>query len=291
MITVFTPTYNRSKTLSRLYQSLIGQTDKNFEWLIIDDGSTDNTEEVVRGFIAEGKLDINYVKRENWGLSQTINQGVDLAKGDIFFRIDSDDFATLDSIELINKNWHIVEADEKLCGLVFLKESLVSSQSPYSPFTDNFRTNFFDFRNIYKGKGDMAEVVRTDVLKKYKLPKFGDEKFCPEGLMWNRIALDYDAVYIPKVIYRFEYIEDGFTQNVRRNLRRNPKGISTFFSEIFDHKTRFPYFLKNSISYWRYAFVNGNGFLANFKKVPFLVSFLGMAPGFLLCKIDGFSLK
>lgn len=287
MITIFTPTYNRAKTISRLYQSLMEQTDNRFEWLIIDDGSTDNTEEIVQSFISEGKLKINYVKRENWGLSQTINQGVELAKGDIFYRIDSDDFATTNAVELIYKNWHLVEADDKLCGLVFLKQSLVQSQSPYCPFTENFRTNFFDFHNIYGGKGDMAEVIRTDVFRKYKLPKFEGEMFCPEGIVWNRMAADYDVIYIPQTIYMFEYIEDGLTQNVRRNLRRNAKGVSTFFAEIFDHKTRLPFYLKNAISYWRYAFVNGRGLNENLRAVPTMVTVFGIVPGYLLSLLDG----
>lgn len=291
MITIFTPTYNRSKTISRLYQSLLDQTDSRFEWLIIDDGSTDNTEEIVRSFMAEGRLDINYVRRENWGLSQTINQGVELAKGDIFYRIDSDDFATTNAVELIYQNWHLVEADDKLCGLVFLKQSLVQNQSPYCPFTENFRTNFFDFHNIYGGKGDMAEVIRTDVFRKYKLPKFEGEKFCPEGIAWNRMAIDYDVIYIPKTIYMFEYIEDGLTQNVRRNLRRNAKGVSTFFAEIFDHKTRLPFYLKNAISYWRYAFVNGRGLSENLRAVPTMVAVIGMLPGYLLSAFDGWRVK
>ncbi len=291
MITIFTPTYNRAKTLPRLYQSLLDQTDQRFEWLLIDDGSMDETETLVRSYIEEGKLDIRYIKRENWGLSQTINQGVELAKGEIFFRVDSDDLATTDAVEQIYRNWSLVEADEKLCGLVFLCGALVANQAPYSPFSENVRTNFFDFRNLHGGRGDMSEVIKTEVLRKYPLPKFGDEKFCPEGVMWNRIALDYEAIYIPKAIYLFEYIEDGFTKNARRNLRRNAKGTTTFYAEIYRHKVRPLYYLKNAVSYWRYAFLNGRGLGANIKAVPFAATLFGLVPGFLLCQLDGARLK
>lgn len=291
MITIFTPTYNRSKTLPRLYQSLVEQTDNRFEWLLIDDGSTDNTEELVRSFIAEEKVTIHYVKRENWGLSQTINQGAELANGDIFFRIDSDDYAPKDAVETIYKNWHMVEADDKLCGLVFLKEALVANQSTFCPFTENFRTNFFDYHNVYGGYGDMAEVIRTEVFRKYPLPKFGDEKFCPEGVMWNRMAMDYDAVYIPKAIYLYEYIEDGLTKHVRSNLRRNANGTTTYFAEIFQHNTRLPFYLKNAISFWRYAFSNGKGIGENMKQVPLFVTLFGLVPGYMLNLMDGLRLK
>lgn len=286
MITVFTPTYNRVQTLERLYRSLVEQTDNRFEWLVIDDGSTDGTEALISSFINEGLLKINYVKRENRGLSRTLIQGVELAQGDIFFRIDSDDFAPSNAIELIYADWGLVEADERVCGLVFLKEALKKGQEPFSPFREKTRTNFFDFHNIYGGKGDMAEVIRIDVLRKYMATTFGDEKFYPEGIIWNRISFDYDAIYIPKVVYKFEYISDGLTKNVRRNMRRNAIGFSCYYAEIFHHNVRLPFYVKSSISFWRIALVNGKGFMENFRSVPFFSSLVGLLPGVLLCIYD-----
>lgn len=288
MITVFTPTYNRAKTLPQLFESLLEQTDKRFEWLIIDDGSEDNTGELVNEFLGKTDFVIRYVKQENMGLSQTLNRGADLADGDIFFRVDSDDFVTSDAIELIYSNWHLVEADDKLCGLVFKKESLKADQCVYCPFTDNFRTNFFDYHNLYGGKGDMAEVIRTDIIRLYKLPKFGDEKFCPEGIMWNRMASHYDVIYVPKPIYKFEYIRDGFTMNARQNLKRNAMGASTFYAENFDHDMKPLYYLKNAILFWRYAFSNGRGLKSNYHSLPLPATVVGLPIGGLLNLYDRF---
>lgn len=292
MITVFTPTYNRAKTLPRLYESLISQTDKRFEWLIIDDGSTDSTEDLVRSYMKDSPFEIRYVKRENWGLSQTLNQGAELAKGDIFFRIDSDDYATPDAIETIYSNWYIVEKDESLCGLVFLKKSFSDDGGIPCPFTENIRCNFFDYRNLYISNMDMAEVIRTDVMRMYKLPKFNGEKFCPEGVMWNRMSLKYDAIYIPYPIYMYKYIEDGFTMNVRRTLKKNPMGASTFFAEVFHHSDmRILFYVKNAISYWRYALINGRSWKEKLCAVPVWVIVLGLFAGSLLCMYDSVKIK
>lgn len=286
MITVFTPTYNRAKTLTSLYNSLTRQTDQRFDWLIIDDGSTDETSDLVESFQREGKIDITYIKRENWGLCKTLNQGVSLCRGDIFFRVDSDDFVQDNAIERIYHYWHYVEEDKKVCGLVFLKIQTNSQYTGYHPFTKDFRTNFFEYRSKYGGVGDRAEVIRTDVMRNYPIPLYGEEKFCPEGLMWNRIAKDYDAVYISEGIYVCEYMEGGLTKSVRKNLMRNAKGATHYYAEIFQHKNSVFYYIKNSISFWRCAAFNGYGFVKNFSMLPLGANILGLFPGLLLSVLD-----
>ncbi|HOI27015.1 MAG TPA: glycosyltransferase family A protein [Paludibacteraceae bacterium] len=290
MITVFTPTYNRANTLTRLFESLKQQTDKRFEWLIIDDGSTDETKELVNSFIQENVIDINYIKRENRGLSATINQGVQLAKGDIFFRIDSDDFATLDAIEKIYKNWHLTQK-ESVCGLVFFKIKTDGFHTGFHPFSSNFETNFFDYRNKHKGVGDRAEVIKTEVMREFPFPKYREEKFCPEGLVWNRMAKKYNAIYIAEDIYVCEYQEGGLTNSVLSNLRKNALGGTNYYAEIFSFKVTPFYYIKNAISFWRYAFYNGNSFLSNMKMLPLLASVIGFVPGVLLSLFDSIRLK
>ncbi len=286
MVTIFTPAYNRAKTIPRLYESLLNQTDKRFEWLVIDDGSTDNTEELIRSYIEEGKLDIQYIKRENWGLPKTINQGMDLAKGDVFFRIDSDDFATNDAVELIYANWSLVESDEKLCGIAFQKEDISHTHVPYCPFKENIRSSFTDYYYRQGGSGDLAAVMKTAVFRKYKLPIFGEERFCPEGIIWNRISSEYDVMFIPRAIYLCEYCDDGLTTNSKEYLRRNAVGTTTFFSEMFDHKLSPFHYVKTSMSFWRFAFLNGKGFVKNFQSVPFGASFFGLPFGIIIFLYD-----
>ncbi|MFA6884794.1 MAG: glycosyltransferase family A protein [Paludibacteraceae bacterium] len=290
MITVFTPTYNRAKTLERLYESLKQQTDKRFEWLLVDDGSSDNTQEIVDSFIRENIIDINYIWQENQGLNAAINLGVQLAKGEIFFRIDSDDYASTDAIEKIFKYWNLIDS-EHICGLVFSRKMSNEEQEGFYPLRDITQTDFFSYRNTYKGRGDMAEVIKTSVMKEFPFPKFREEKFCPEGLIWNRMAEKYNAIYIPEYIYICEYIEGGLTNSVRSNLRKNALGTTTYYSEIFRFKTRPPFYIKSAISFWRYASCNGNTLLRNIRMLPLTATLIGITPGLLLYLFDSFHIK
>lgn len=286
-ITVFTPAYNRAKTLPALYDSLKRQTDKRFDWLVIDDGSTDETPQLFDAYMQEGVLDITYIRRENRGLCRTLNQGVELCKGDIFFRIDSDDYATDDAIEQIYQHWHMVEENDKVCGLVFLKIQTNAKRTGYHPFSAPTQTNFIEYRNKYGGVGDRAEVVRTDVMRQFPIPLYGEEKFCPEGLMWNRMAKVYDAVYINRDIYVCEYMEGGLTNSVRSNLKRNAKGATHYYSEIFLYNPSLFYYVKNAISFWRYARFNGYGFVKNWRMLPTPANLIGVLPGLMLSVADG----
>jgi glycosyltransferase involved in cell wall biosynthesis len=117
LITVFTPTYNRAKLLKRLYDSLCVQTFTDIEWLIIDDGSVDNTEKIVNGFIAENKIGIRYIKQRNGGKHRAINHGVREAKGELFFIVDSDDWLPEDSLETINKYYQGIKDDKSFAGI------------------------------------------------------------------------------------------------------------------------------------------------------------------------------
>lgn len=113
MITVFTPSYNRAYLLPRLFEALKNQTDKRFEWLIVDDGSEDNTKEIVEKFQHENSLNINYQRKQNGGLNSAYNFAVSHTQNEIFFRVDSDDSVLPDAIEQIYENWHFVQDDKK----------------------------------------------------------------------------------------------------------------------------------------------------------------------------------
>ena len=121
LVTIFTPTYNRARLLKRLYESLKEQSDKDFEWVIVDDGSKDNTKEVVEDFIKEDIIPIKYLKKENEGKHIAINLGCDMAEGELFFIVDSDDYIPKDSIEQVKKDWEKYRENKSIAGLVYLK--------------------------------------------------------------------------------------------------------------------------------------------------------------------------
>ena len=285
MITVFTPTYNRAYILPKLYESLCNQTCKDFEWLVVDDGSTDETFLLLEKWKAERKINVNYQFKQNGGLNSAYNFAVSMTNNEIFFRVDSDDSIKKNAIEEIKSNWHLVKDNENLCGLVFLSVYKDGKIVGKHPFNKNTESNFFEYRNKFGAIGDRAEVIKTAVLKKYPFPKFGNEEFCPEGLMWNRIAKNYNAIYLNIPIYEREYIADSITTNVVATLKKNAIGATAYYSELLNMRPRFSYFIKNSLLFWRYAFFNKKKFIENLRMIP-VFSWFFIIPAFGILIID-----
>ncbi len=222
MITVFTPTYNRVKKLKELYKSLISQTNQDFEWLIVDDGSTDNTLEYLKKIQEEKIIKIRYEKQENSGKHIAFNKGISLARGKVFICVDSDDTLTSNAIERIAFYAKKYEKEKNLCGFCFLKgydqNRAVTNEYKSHEFRENYNTYIIN-GNF---QGDKCEVFYTDVLKKYSFPKLGSEKFLAEGFLWSRIARSYDTIFINEIIYLCEYLEDGLSRSGRALRVRNP---------------------------------------------------------------------
>lgn len=248
MITIFTPTYNRAYILPKLYESLCNQSSKDFEWLVVDDGSTDETSELLKNWQTENKITINSIYRENGGKSTAINLGVQNAKGKLFFIVDSDDFLTANAVETIL-------TDEKKS----LHENIAFSVAGYCYRRRNYRTgsvisssdlalpgcaSSLELAFKYKMAGDKAEVFYTDVLKKFPFPDLPNNKFVPEALVWYRIAnAGYKLILKDEAIYQCDYIADGYTQNFMSNLRKNCSGFALFYKECLFYK-EIPAFVK-----------------------------------------------
>lgn len=223
-ITVFTPTYNRAYCLERLYKSLKKQTFKDFEWVVVDDGSTDNTENLIQKFIKEAPFfPIKYYKKENGGKHTAINYGVYKLNSYLTFIVDSDDFLPKDSLENINIIEESIKEKEKfagVCGLI--------SHFDGKKIGDSFNDDFKDLTSIefrqQGGSGDKAEVFYTDILKKYPFPLFDGEKFVTESIVWNKIAKDgLKLRYFNKCVYLCEYLDDGLTKAGWSLYAKNPK--------------------------------------------------------------------
>ena len=225
MITVFTPTYNRAHTLTALYQSLQVQSNKDFEWLIIDDGSTDSTQELVSGFISESKLIIRYERIPNGGKHRAINRGTELAHGEIFFIVDSDDWLTSDALEKI-KQWfvEISQIEGKFAG-VSGQKGTDATHALGTTFSGHSADVLYFDRTRYNIRGDKAEAFYTDVLRRYKFPEFTGENFITEAVVWCKIAQDgYVLRYFNDIIYICEYLADGLTKNATARRIKNIHG-------------------------------------------------------------------
>ena len=261
MITVFTPTYNRAKLLSRLYKSLCKQTYRDFEWIIVDDGSVDDTHDVVESFMngnddenGSNNFPIRYFYQENGGKHRAINRGVREAKGEVFFIADSDDWLPVNALGIVNDQYEKIADDKQLagiCGLDAYEDGRIAGSG--FPFDEKVATTI-EIRNQYGVVGDLKEVFKTDVLKEFSFPEIDDEKFCPEVLVWNRIANKYDLLFFNHVIYTVEYQNDGITSNIVNVRMKSPIASMMCYQEMNELDIPFFQKMKAAINYWRFRF-------------------------------------
>ncbi len=246
-ITVFTPTYNRAYILENLYRSLQRQTFRNFEWLVVDDGSADGTEELFKRWQQEeNSFPIRYVKQENGGKCRAINRGLTLARGKLFFTVDSDDYLTDDALEKIAAWEAALPKDQNFCGFAG-NMGTAPDATPNKPLPEAyFDGSAFDRYGIVEG--ERASVFYTEIHRRYLYPEFPGEKFMTEAVAWNRMAHDGCHMrFYNDIICIYEYKKDGLTKAGYDLFLNNPQGTALFFRE----KARFfRYPLKTRLGMW-----------------------------------------
>jgi glycosyltransferase involved in cell wall biosynthesis len=250
MITILTPTYNRCDLLSQIYQSLCQQTSPDFEWVIVDDGSQDGTGDVVDGMLEAANFPLHYFYKENGGKHTALNFGVRKAKGELVLILDSDDQLPPNAVENIEKAYAEVRGDEAfagVCGYMAHRDGQVIG----SPVIDS-DINTIDLRYQLGVGGDMAEVFRKDILLKYPFPEIKGERFCPEVLVWNRIAQNYKMRVFSKVIYFRDYLDGGLTSNIVRIRMKSPVASMMTYQEITTYNVPFKVKVRAAINYWRF---------------------------------------
>lgn len=240
-ITVFTPTYNRAYILHNLYNSLNKQTFREFEWLIVDDGSSDNTAELVREWIDEiDTFFIRYYRQENGGKHRAVNYGVQLAQGEIFFVVDSDDYLTEDALAKINQWFKEIEHDTSIVS-VAANKGWSATETDNEFFCETYLDKTFLDMDTYQenGKyvlrGERAIAFYTEILRKYPYPEFSGEKFLTEAIVYNRIAHDgYKTRFYNDIIWLYKYLEDGLSAEGTEIYLKNPYGYALWFCERAD---------------------------------------------------------
>lgn len=252
MLTILTPTYNRKETIKKLYSSLVLQTDYNFQWLIIDDGSIDNTKEVVSEF-DNSKFQIDYFFKENGGKHTALNFFHQYIKGSWVFVVDSDDLLTKYAVEMVNSYIEKYDCNKKIGSFAFLKSDSEGRILALQIYKEDYISNAIDYRINRNIRGDQAEVYRTDILKKFKFPVFKDEKFLGEDYLHINAAYIFDTVYVNKIIYIAEYRADGLTKAGRRMRIQNPLGGMLRGSLYFSNRFKLKYRIKGMILYICYG--------------------------------------
>ena len=272
LITVFTPTYNRAHLLPRVYESLCKQTFRDFEWVIVDDGSVDDTKDVIDKLTMDNgqltivsntadneklsiincQFSIRYLYQKNGGKHRAINRGVKEARGGLFLILDSDDTLPERSLEIINHYYQQIKDDALfggVCGYMAHHDGTVIGHGCDVPVLD---TNSIDLRYKYHVVGDMLEVFRTAVLREIPFPDIEGEKFVPEALVWNRIACKYKLRVFHEVVYYRDYLDGGLTDKIVRIRMTSPIASMMTYAELNSYDIPFMSKVKAAINYWRF---------------------------------------
>ena len=237
-ISVLTPTYNRATLLKKLYNSLIENSKYNvdIEWLIMDDGSKDNTKKIVEDFIKEKKIEIKYYYQENQGKMVALNKLVGQASGELIIDCDSDDYFTEDAFDIISKAFLENKNTENVYGICFLKYNQ-NGENMGNSFRKN-KTTMFDSYFKEGETGEKSIVFYSNIRKKYchKLEK--NEKFITEARLYHELDLKYCIICVNKPIMICEYQNEGYSKNILKNFKESPFGYFEYFKEIFMHSMK-----------------------------------------------------
>jgi glycosyltransferase involved in cell wall biosynthesis len=231
LLTVFTPTFNRAYCLHKCYQSLVRQTNKNFRWLIIDDGSTDNTNELVEKWRKENLIEIDYYWQENKGMHGAHNAAYELIETELNVCIDSDDYMPDDAVEKILSYW-AQYGSEEVSGIIGLDASLNGEVIGNLFPPDLKKSTLFNLYHKHGVYGDKKLVYRTELTKQYPYPIFKDEKYVGLAYKYHMLDTKFEMLLLNEVLCRVEYLPDGSSQNMLKQYLKNPKGFAFYRKEL-----------------------------------------------------------
>lgn len=249
MVTVFTPAYNSKKTIERLYNSLLSQTNSNFEWVVVNDGSTDDSDALLEDLISKAPFKTVYVRTENGGKYNAYNKGLQLAGGDYFICVDADDYLPEYAIEKITDTFCAISDTTDCCGIAALKEILGQGIETIAKFpTDGEILTLEKIEFEYKTAGEKTYVFKTALVKDILFPDILPEKFFPELYLYDEIASKYKFLTCNTVLTICEYQPDGYTGNYRKLMINNPTGFAYLYGmralRAKNFKTRFAMFAR-----------------------------------------------
>lgn len=291
--TVVTPTYNRAHLIARVYESLCAQTLRDFEWIILDDGSTDNTQSLAEEFRLSAPFPIRYHYQKNSGKHVAINRSVEMAKGELLVILDSDDWLAHDALASMKDVWESIPHEERrgFAGVVglysFPHGAVVGTPFPRSPLD----TSAVELQVRFRVQGDKFGANRLDVMREFPFPEdLG--RFVPESLVWNRIARQYKLRCVNRVWAYTEYQPDGLSARMLENRISSAGAARLYYQELYMHlldmqgggtSVRF----KTGVNYVRFSLHAGIP-LRNVAADAFSlgIGFTSILPGWLLYQRD-----
>ncbi|NLX92394.1 MAG: glycosyltransferase family 2 protein [Clostridiales bacterium] len=227
LLTVFTPTYNRAYILPKCYESMKRQSCKDFVWLVVDDGSTDNTGHLVQRWQAENNgFELRYIFQENQGMHGAHNLAYENIHTELNTCIDSDDYMPDDAVEKITDFWNICEKDNSIAGFLALDAyengKIIGTRFPKGVTS----ATSYDYYYKYGVKGDKKFILRSDLAKLYPYPLFEGEKYVNLATKYSLIDIDYQLQNTNDVVCIVNYLDDGSTLNMFKQYVSNPKGFA-----------------------------------------------------------------
>lgn len=285
-VSLVTATYNRADLLWKCYKSLKNQSVNNFEWIIVDDGSNDHTKEVIARIEEDSKnFIVKAYTKINGGKHTAINFSLEHLSGEVTCILDSDDTLIARAVENIIEKWNIFYNDPQIGCISFLKGYTELVPMAGEITQKEIRSNHIKYR-INKGiKGDFCEVIKTSILKETPFPLIADEKFMSEGWLWTKVSLNYDTVYIGKVIYIADYLEDGLTLQGRALRLKSPEAGRINSIMQMNKKIRIRYRIKQAILYNVYSLTKEITFFELIHDNPYkIITCLTFPLGFILSK-------
>lgn len=268
MITVFTPTYNRAYSLPRTFESLQRQTYRDFEWVVVDDGSTDGTRALCEGFARASTFPMRYYYQENSGKHVAINLGANVAEGGWFLILDSDDWLPERGLEVSARYITQIEDDGRFAGVAGLKGTdentllWIRGTSPDDLTAKGRRTlerEYVDstskeYRYKLRIPGDRAEVVRTALMRSHPFPVFEGNRFMSEGLLWQALSDEgYLFRWFNEITYCGDYLDDGLSKNAGTAYADSPRGTAYLKNSMLGSKIPLVRKPREAVSYIRYG--------------------------------------
>lgn len=258
-LTVFTPLYNRKNTLKRTYESLCRQTNKDFIWMIIDDGSTDNPYEEIEKWLAKDNgFEIRYIYKENGGMHTAHNTAYENIDTELNVCIDSDDYMPDNAVELILDCWK-ENKDKGYAGIIALDyadstKAVIGKELP----KDKDSTTLMGYYNN-GGVGDKKLIYRTDIIKSTPpYPVFENEKYVALAYKYHIIDEKYEMKILNECVCIVDYQMDGSSTNMYRQYMRNPKGFAFWRKEQMRHAVNFKQKIKACVHYVSSSLICGN---------------------------------
>ncbi|MDD3024884.1 MAG: glycosyltransferase family A protein [Syntrophomonadaceae bacterium] len=259
LFTVFTPAYNRRHTLHRVYDSLKSQTFRDFEWLIVDDGSTDGTLDLVDQLKQEAAFPVRYFYQDNSGKHVAINRAVREAEGELFVIFDSDDSCTPEALERFKYHWEAIPEDRRAhfsgvtCHCVDQRGQLIGNSFPL----DVLDSDHIEIQVKYKSAGEKWGFNLTDILKEFPFPEISGERFITEAVVWNRIAQKYKRRFVNDKLRIFYHTPDGLSALSVMKRAKSPCGARLYYQESAALPVPAGWKARSLLNYIRFSFHAG----------------------------------